>query len=72
MLKRILKSKLPIIAYNPIKTFCLKYSKALFNAGALPVLDTEFMKRDEAVNYIKDLSLSDILFGVRVDVKTGS
>ena len=39
MIKRILSSRLPLIVYNPVKVFDIKYFKEIFNSGALPVFE---------------------------------
>ncbi|MGD9733058.1 MAG: nitronate monooxygenase, partial [Desulfamplus sp.] len=66
MFTRILTSRLPLIVYNPSKVFSLNFFKAVFNAGGLPVFDTEFLSHYEIVEGIKALISADILFGLRL------
>ncbi|MBF0210998.1 MAG: KR domain-containing protein, partial [Desulfamplus sp.] len=66
MFTRILNSRLPLIIYNPSKVFSLKFFKAIFNSGALPIFDTEFMSSYEIIEGIKTLINSDTLFGLRL------
>ncbi|MBW1940315.1 MAG: hypothetical protein JRI28_02880 [Deltaproteobacteria bacterium] len=53
MIKRIVNSRLPLIVYNPPKVFDMDYFKETYNAGGLPVLDTEFFEYDEIVEIIE-------------------
>jgi len=69
MIKRIVNSRLPLIVYNPPKVFDMDYFKETYNAGGLPVLDTEFFEYDEIVEIIERLSNESILFGIRLFVK---
>ncbi|MBF0376335.1 MAG: SDR family NAD(P)-dependent oxidoreductase [Desulfamplus sp.] len=66
MFTRILNSRLPLIIYNPSKLFSLNFFKAVFNAGGLPVFDTEFMSLHEILEGVKALIRADILFGIRL------
>ena len=66
MFTRLLNSKLPLMIYNPCKVFSLNFFTAVFQAGGLPVFDTEFMTRQEIMDGIKQLIGADILFGVRL------
>ncbi|MBF0411502.1 MAG: SDR family NAD(P)-dependent oxidoreductase [Desulfamplus sp.] len=66
MFTRILTSRLPLIVYNPSKVFSLNFFKAVFNAGGLPVFDTEFLSHYEIIEGIKALISADILFGLRL------
>lgn len=66
MIRRILNSRLPLMVYNPVKVFDVRYFTAVFNAGALPVLDTEFLNQDEIIQRVMQLSSRQISFGVRL------
>ena len=66
MIRRILNSKLPLMVYNPVKVFDITYFQTVFNAGGLPVLDTEFMPRQQTIETVKQLSREALSFGVRL------
>ena len=66
MIRRILNSRLPLMVYNPVKVFDTKYFNEIFNAGALPLFDTEFLSDDETVEKTLQLSREDICFGIRL------
>ncbi len=66
MIRRILNSRLPLMVTNPIKVFDVKYFKEIFNSGALPVFDTEFLTHDEIIQRALDLSREKICFGIRL------
>ncbi len=66
MIRRILNSRLPLMVYNPVKVFDIKYFKDIFNAGALPVFDTEFLTPDEIVQKAALLLREDLSFGIRL------
>ena len=66
MIRRILNSRLPLMVYNPVKVFDVRYFNAVFNAGALPVLDTEFLNQDEIIQRVMQLGSRQISFGVRL------
>ncbi len=66
MIKRILDSRLPLIIYNPPKVFDLNYFEKCYEAGALPVFDTEFFTNEEIIANVDKLSREDILFGIRM------
>ncbi|MCP3874854.1 MAG: polyketide synthase, partial [Desulfobacteraceae bacterium] len=66
MIRRILNSRLPLMVYNPVKVFDIKYFKEIFNAGALPVFDTEFLTHEQILQSAKRLSNEDLIFGIRL------
>jgi len=66
MIRRILNSKLPLMVYNPVKVFDLKYFQNIFNAGALPVFDTEFISHDDILEKLVQLSKERFGFGIRL------
>ena len=66
MIRRILNSRLPLMVYNPVKVFDIKYFKEIFNAGALPVFDTEFLTHNDILQKIKLLSQEKFSFGIRL------
>jgi acyl transferase domain-containing protein/NAD(P)H-dependent flavin oxidoreductase YrpB (nitropropane dioxygenase family)/acyl carrier protein/NAD(P)-dependent dehydrogenase (short-subunit alcohol dehydrogenase family) len=66
MIRRILNSKLPLMVYNPVKVFDIKYFKDIFNAGALPVFDTEFISHDDILQKALLLSKEKFSFGIRL------
>ncbi|MBU8849611.1 MAG: acyltransferase domain-containing protein, partial [Desulfobacterales bacterium] len=66
MIRRILNSRLPLMVYNPVKVFDVKYFKKIFNAGALPVFDTEFLTHDDILQNALLLSKEKFSFGIRL------
>ncbi|WP_198013926.1 type I polyketide synthase [Desulforegula conservatrix] len=66
MIRRILDSRLPFMAYPPTRVFDLNFFKSVHEAGGLPVLDTEFFQNDEILQYAEMLGNACILFGVRI------
>ncbi len=66
MIRRILNSRLPLMVYNPAKVFDLKYFNEIFNAGALPVFDTEFLTRDHILQCISQLSREEFSYGIKL------
>ena len=66
MIRRILNSRLPLMVYNPVKVFDIKYFNEIFNAGALPVFDTEFLTHEEILEKAALLSKESICFGIRL------
>ena len=66
MIRRILNSRLPLMVYNPVKVFDVKYFKEIFNAGALPVFDTEFLTHDDILQNAFLLSKEKFSFGIRL------
>ena len=66
MITRILSSRLPLIVYNPTKVFSMKFFTEVFNAGALPVFDTEFLSNVEIIENVNKLAKQNILFGLRL------
>ena len=68
MIRRILNSRLPLMVYNPVKVFDIKYFKDIFNAGALPIFDTEFLTHDDIVQNTALLSREAFSFGIRLSI----
>ena len=66
MIRRILNSRLPLMVYNPVKVFDVKYFKDIYNAGALPVFDTEFISHDDILQHARLLSREIFSFGIRL------
>ena len=66
MIRRILNSRLPLMVYNPVKVFDVKYFKEIFNAGALPVFDTECLTHDDILQNVALLSKEKFSFGIRL------
>ena len=66
MIRRILNSRLPLMVYNPVKVFDIKYFNEIYTAGALPVLDTEFLAHEDILQRALQLSLEPISFGIRL------
>ncbi len=66
MIRRILNSRLPLMVYNPVKVFDVKYFTKIFSAGALPVFDAEFQTHDQIMNTVQQLSKEDFSFGIRL------
>jgi len=66
MIRRILNSRLPLMVYNPVKVFDIKYFNDIFNAGALPVFDTEFLTHKDILEKAVLLSKEEICFGIRL------
>ncbi|MFA5905301.1 MAG: beta-ketoacyl synthase N-terminal-like domain-containing protein, partial [Desulfobacula sp.] len=66
MIRRILNSRLPLMVYNPVKVFDVRYFKEIFTAGALPVLDTEFLTHEEILERALQLAGEPLCFGIRL------
>ncbi|MCP4669697.1 MAG: polyketide synthase, partial [Desulfobacula sp.] len=66
MIRRILNSRLPLMAYNPVKVFDLKYFNGLVNSGALPIFDTEFLTHDDIIKKAILLAKENFSFGIRL------
>ena len=66
MIKRVLHSRLPLMIYTPVKVFDIPYFHAIYAAGALPVLDTEFLNREEILEKTARLSRENLSFGMRL------
>lgn len=66
MIRRILHSRLPLMVYTPVKVFKIEYFKELHQAGALPVLDSEFLDNREIVERVQQLSREEFSFGLRL------
>ena len=49
MITRILNSRLPLMIFTPVKVFDASYFHAIYQSGALPVFDTEFLSCDQIV-----------------------
>ncbi|MBU1537618.1 polyketide synthase, partial [Myxococcota bacterium] len=68
MIKKILDSRLPVLVYNPTRTFDRAYFDAIAAAGALPVFDTEFFPLEERRSILGELAGAGYLFGLRIHV----
>ncbi|MFO7884839.1 MAG: hypothetical protein R6U68_08465 [Desulfobacteraceae bacterium] len=66
MLTRLINSKLPLMVYNPVKTMSIKFFTQIFEAGGLPVFNTEFLPKEKIIEAIEALSKKNILFGIRL------
>ncbi|MBU2452381.1 MAG: hypothetical protein KJ668_03605, partial [Proteobacteria bacterium] len=66
MIRRILNSRLPLMVYNPVKVFDVKYFNKIFTAGALPVFDTEFLSSEDILQNVLLLSREKLSFGIRL------
>ncbi|MFO7885454.1 MAG: beta-ketoacyl synthase N-terminal-like domain-containing protein, partial [Desulfobacteraceae bacterium] len=66
MLTRLINSKLPLMVYNPVKTMSIKFFTKIFEAGGLPVFNTEFLSKEKIMEAIEALSRKNILFGIRL------
>ena len=66
MIRRILNSRLPLMIYNPVKVFDVKYFNTIYTSGALPVLDTEFLTDEEIIQRADQLTREKISFGIRL------
>ena len=66
MIRRILNSRLPLMVYNPVKVFEIKYFSEIFNSGALPVFDTEFLNNEDIIQKTILLGREDFSFGIRL------
>ncbi|MCP4020628.1 MAG: polyketide synthase, partial [Desulfobacteraceae bacterium] len=72
MIRRILNSRLPLMIYNPVKVFDVKYFKTIYSSGALPILDTEFLNHGTIIDRAVELSHEELCFGIRLsDHDTG-
>jgi len=66
MITRILNSRLPLMIYTPVKVFDSSYFNAIYQSGALPVFDTEFLSRDDILEKALVLSRENLSFGLRL------
>ncbi len=71
MIKRVLGSRLPALAYNPTGAFDIGYFRALSRAGVLPVFDAEMIDEKTAIENIKAISKEGFPFGVRLRTSMG-
>ena len=69
MIQRIAHTRLPVLVYQPPKIFDLHYAKACWQAGALPIIDTEFGTFDQVSSHLEQLAREDIRFGLRLSVR---
>ena len=65
-MKRVLNCPLPLIVNSPAKVFNLNYFKLIYQAGGLPLLDTEYFENDECLDFLNQLKKEKILFGVKI------
>ena len=66
MLNRILTTRLPLLAYHPPKTYDLDFFKNIWLAGAMPVLDTEFIGTSKLSDLIGQLKNQNLRHGIRI------
>ncbi len=66
MLNRILTTRLPLLAYHPPKTYDLDFFKTIWLAGAMPVLDTEFIGTSELSDLLRQLKNQNLRHGIRI------
>lgn len=66
MIRRILNSRLPLMVYNPVKVFDIRYFNEIYSAGGLPVLDTEFLTHEDILQRALQLSREPLSFGIRL------
>ncbi len=69
MLKRVINTRLPLLVYHPAGVLDATYFQAIYQAGALPVLDTEFLDFSRAKKALETLAAQKYLFGVRLSGK---
>ena len=68
MFKRLFSAKLPLMIYNPPAVAAVDYLSAVHRAGALPVLDTEFLDTAGVSAAVAELSGRQVVFGLRLMV----
>ena len=66
MIKHIINSRLPLLVYHPQGMVDETYFEAVYQAGGLPILDTEFLGTPRAIEAIQALANKTGLFGVRL------
>ncbi|WP_035236566.1 type I polyketide synthase [Desulfobacter vibrioformis] len=66
MLNRILTTRLPLLAYHPPKTYDLDFFKTIWLAGAMPVLDTEFIGTSQLSDLLGQLKNQNLRHGIRI------
>jgi malonyl CoA-acyl carrier protein transacylase len=66
VLNRILTTRLPLLAYHPLKTYDLDFFKNIWLAGAMPVLDTEFIGTSELSDLLRQLKNQNLRHGIRI------
>ncbi len=72
MITRVINSRLPLMVMNPVKVFDIEYFTRLYQAGALPVFDTEFLDSDLILENAAALEADGILFGLRLKAHDGN
>ncbi len=66
MFKRLFSAKFPLMVYNPPAVAAVDYLAAVHRAGALPVLDTEFLDTASVLAAVAELSGRQVVFGLRI------
>lgn len=66
MFKRLFSTRLPLMVYNPPAVAAVDYLAAVHRAGALPVLDTEFLATATVLGAVAELSGRQVVFGLRL------
>ena len=54
------------MVYTPVKVFDVGYFHEIYAAGALPVMDTEFLTRGDILQRALALSKENLAFGIRL------
>ena len=58
--------RLPLLVYPPSKVFDPAYCQSIHDAGALPMLDTEFFTNTDIIQMVETLGQSKLIFGLRL------
>ncbi len=66
MFIRLIPAKFPLMVYNPPAVSAVDYLSAVHRAGALPVLDTEFLDTASVLAAVAELSGRRVVFGMRL------
>ena len=66
VLNRILTTRLPLLAYHPPKTYGVDFFKNIWQAGAMPVLDTEFISASNLSELLKQIKNQNLRHGIRI------
>nr|WP_319493995.1 polyketide synthase [uncultured Desulfobacter sp.] len=66
MLNRILTTRLPLLAYHPPKTYDIDFFKNIWLAGAMPVIDTEFISASNLSELLEQIKNQNLRHGIRI------
>jgi malonyl CoA-acyl carrier protein transacylase len=61
-----LTTRLPLLAYHPPKTYDIDFFKNIWLAGAMPVLDTEFISASKLSDLLEQLKNQNLRHGIRI------